>query len=213
MGSWREMPSLLDGYMQLSRGLRRNRGSRTTRIRRGLGFARRQPSSECHHRRPMVRRRTSPHRSDDSQPVKTEAVCKRWASSPGRKLDGLRVRSVGVCNCGGWYVSGSPRSTRLRMRQGQRQSGKTQERDDSAPTLAHIGTRSGPRDRRRRATSSSIRVSCRTRSRASSDDPAQEPARSFGSVQNRRTSSGESLVCEQLMHAYTRCAKQHSTER
>ena len=39
-------------------------------------------------------------------------------------LDGLRVRSVGVCNCGGWYVSGTPRSTRLRMRQGQRQSGE-----------------------------------------------------------------------------------------
>ena len=37
------------------------------------------------------------------------------------------------------------------------------------------------------------------------DDPAQEPARSFGSVQNRWTSSGESLVCEQLRYAYTMC--------
>ena len=68
---------------------------------------------------------------------------------------------------------------------------------------------------RGRATStpaSSIRVS-RTRSRSSSDDPAQVPARSFGSVQNPRTSSGESLFCELLGYAYTRCARQHSTER
>ncbi|KAI0702127.1 hypothetical protein C8Q76DRAFT_697861 [Earliella scabrosa] len=74
---------------------------------------------------------------------------------------------------------------------GSSRVGKTQERDDSGPTLARIGTRSGPRDRRRRAMStpaSSIRVS-RTRSRSSSDDSAQEPARSFGSVQNRWTSS------------------------
>ena len=60
--------------------------------------------------------------SNDRQLVKTEAMWKRWASSPGRNLDGLRVRSVSVCNCGGWYVSGTPRPTRLRMRQGQRQS-------------------------------------------------------------------------------------------
>ena len=32
----------------------------------------------------MARRRTSPCRSDDSQPVETEAVCRGRASSPGR---------------------------------------------------------------------------------------------------------------------------------
>ena len=83
MASWRGMPSLPDGCMQLLRGLQHKRGYRTMHIRRRLGFARRQSSSECPRRRRMVRRRTSPYRSDDSQPVKTEAVCKRWASSPG----------------------------------------------------------------------------------------------------------------------------------
>ena len=44
-------------------------------------------------------------------------------------------------------------------------------------------------------------------------DPAEQPARSVGSVKNPWTSSGESLVCEQPRYAYPRCARQHSTER
>ncbi|KAI0702221.1 hypothetical protein C8Q76DRAFT_755949, partial [Earliella scabrosa] len=142
--------------MQLWRGLRRNRGKRTTHIRRRLGFARRQPSSESLRRRPMVRRRTSPYRSDDSQPFETEALYVGRASSPRRTgFVGWTIRTQRGCMR--LAVAGRLEGTCPGLRDlggcvCDKASGR-QARDDIGPTLARFGSRPGTPDRRCRATS------------------------------------------------------------